>query len=817
MCTPEAQHPPARPLSTTVATFSPGDAKCKFGAATVRATVHHTGAITCTAPQGKDTVIFPTLSRPHVPRQPHFTAQQGHYPIEMPVMISLNGVDFKGSQFATFRYYDLSRVLVAAVRPSGGPPSGGTLVNVSGTFFLNYGGGVQGPRCRFGSVVVPATLLSFTQAQCVSPTQPLGDAEFVPVSISLNGYTDERGLAGGQLRFRYRVEHTLSALHPLGGPAQGLSVVTVSGTGFVDMSGVRTDNCSANDNVLCKMYEDAIGYGPHLMLGRNVPNDADPGLACLFGEPAFAVPASITSESQIVCPTPPLTKLQGLRSPGVWCATGQPHCTDPAYAEHGILAVPVRVTLNGNRSDTSGFVPWFILPKGMPRAFHARPWGGPADGGTNVTIVGEALLDLGMPLCRFGHIDVPALAGGFDAHSSHLTPLVTQKLIYNERSLQEVARQAGRLISCTAPAGHEFGGRSVNLHVSLDGENFVAVAGGFTYVERIEVSSLFPRGGPLSGGYSVTVNGAQFPKLGSRGLLCDFGGQSVPASVAAMGQLVCTAPPVEVAGTVLVRITLNGDLGNALAVSGNRTFNYFDAQLVRVTAVEPSVGDRLGDTRVTVRGIGFANYGTPKCRFGDHEPIDAASFTFSEIKVNETNGTSTIQSTNKDAVDGFICHTTTHELHDGRDTENVLVEVSLTGYPGQYSTNSGTAFQYQAVCYGRDTFAYYDTYPGAALRFMDYLVRLHPDLRKYDLDGNRHMNFTEYQAMRDTHDAKPDAELQHALEEYAQDTCFAPGTPGKSMAITHDAMGMPIDIQDQSGGLLWYSGATVYSTDVQDG
>ena len=145
-------------------------------------------------------------------------------------MVSLNGVDFKASQFVTFSYYDLGRVLLAAVRPSGGPPSGGTLVNVSGTFFRDYGGGVQGPRCRFGSVVVPATLLSFTQAQCLSPPHPAGDAERVPVSLSLNGYTDERGLAGGQLRFRYHVAHTLSALHPLGGPARGLSVVSLRGT-----------------------------------------------------------------------------------------------------------------------------------------------------------------------------------------------------------------------------------------------------------------------------------------------------------------------------------------------------------------------------------------------------------------------------------------------------------------------------------------------------------------------------------------------------------------------------------------------------------
>ena len=81
--------------------------------------------------------------------------------------------------------------------------------------------------------------------------------------------------------------------------------------------------------------------------------------------------------------------------------------------------------------------------------------------------------------------------------------------------------------------------------------------------------------------------------------------------------------------------------------------------------------------------------------------------------------------------------------------------MSLTGYPDQYSTGSGVAFQYQTVCYGRDTFAYYDTYPGAALRFMDYLIRLHPGLRKYDVDGSRHMNLTEYRAMREAHDAAP--------------------------------------------------------------
>ena len=64
-----------------------GDAKCKFGAATVRATVHHTGAITCTAPHADETMIFPTLSRPPVPRQPHFSAQQVRVRVSVSVRV----------------------------------------------------------------------------------------------------------------------------------------------------------------------------------------------------------------------------------------------------------------------------------------------------------------------------------------------------------------------------------------------------------------------------------------------------------------------------------------------------------------------------------------------------------------------------------------------------------------------------------------------------------------------------------------------------------------------------------------------------------
>lgn len=721
-----------------------------------------------------------------------------YYPSEFSVMVSLNGVDFRGGAMASFWYFNLSRVRIAAVRPSGGPPAGGTLVNVSGTNFIDFGGGVQGPKCRFGSTVVPATRLSLTQAQCRAPPRPPGSPEHVPVFISLNGYTDERGLAGGQLNFRYSVDHTLTSVHPLGGPPHGHAIVTVSGTGFVDTSGVTDENCTFDDPILCDMYANSIGNGVRHILGTIHQNDGNPGLACLFGEPAHAVPASIVSSTTLLCQTPPIEKLQGLQPPGPWCAPGQPHCSDPAYAEHGTLAVPLRVTLNGNRSDAKGFVPWFVLPVDMPRLFYLTPWGGPSDGGTNVTIVGECLLDLGRPLCIFGNTEVPAVVGGFKAPSIEMSPLVTKTLVHDSRSEQVIARQAGRRMSCTAPSGHEFGGYSVNVQVSLDGTNFRNVEGGFTYVERIVLSVLMPHGGPLAGGYGVTMHGSQFPRLG--GLLCDFDGKTVPASMSRQGQVRCLVPPASTAGTVAVRVSLNGDLGDALSVE-SRMFTYFDETAVKVTSLEPSVGVHLGHTRVTVLGNGFSVYGPREhnalsasyCRFGDHEPMPVAA-----LKLNETD---------ESIIEGFVCNSPAHELTGGQLTADVPVEVSLNGYFDQFSTGSAVTFQYRALCYGRDTLEYYEAYPGSIMRVMTYLMKIHPELKKYDVDGNMYINQTEYQALRAAHDADQDAQIQQALVQYARETCLDISKPpaGVKVAADRDAMGVPLDDTGlhQTGGVYW--------------
>ena len=138
-----------------------GDVSCRFGVAAVPAHLHHHGALTCIVPPLSaaipTTEHYPThlSTQPAVARAAHHHAQRRRLQPSLPRVY----------------YFNTSRVSVAALHPSGGPAAGGTLVNVSGANFVDHSGGVasSGPKCKFGRVVVPATILSLDQARCRAP------------------------------------------------------------------------------------------------------------------------------------------------------------------------------------------------------------------------------------------------------------------------------------------------------------------------------------------------------------------------------------------------------------------------------------------------------------------------------------------------------------------------------------------------------------------------------------------------------------------------------------------------------------------------
>ena len=735
-----------------------GDVRCRFCTAEVRGFVLHRGAITCTAPPVS--AFVPTLAPAELV-----------LPTVCSVDVTLNGVDYTSNPDARFWY---SRATVATMRPSGGPLAGGTRVALRGTGFADYGGGVQGAKCRFGDAVVPATISSHQTAHCVSP--PTASPSDAPVWLSLNGYTDGWNVAGG-MPFRYAHPAVLSQLHPLGGPSAGGAIVTVRGSGFVDDGGASA-SCDptggGSEAQRCAMHGVAAG-----MSRSNRPV----GFACVFegppGTDSVKVPATHQDAStggELLCRTPAGTA--GLARPvGPWCASHghAPHCDDPAYAAASdFSAVVVRVTLNGNASDASPTsLVYMLLDPQLPRLDLVEPWGGPADGGTAVSIVGDALLSMGpRPLCRFGYVEVPAVVGGLNGSRAMLTsPLPTRVVLHDTRAPRIAAVQTGRLITCVSPPGHAFGSRFVRLSVSLNGIDFSVQTLNFRYTD-FGVSTVRPPGGPLAGGTAVVVRGRSFSTFG--GLRCVFGERSVPATLVEPRALRCDAPAADASGAVVLSVSINGELDSRALEAGNLSFAYYDDANLFISSLSPALGPAFGGTPVTLHGTGLAVHGTPQCRFGDHPAVNATYAAGVDASFDPDTGVV------GRPLAQMVCHSPRHALNrtSRQSGESVGVWVSLNGDPNQFVERA--AYLYTHSCRDRRSV---ESYSPSDVRdvLARYLSANPPDTALVDSNSNGELEAAEIEAAISRYNdptTAADAVLADApptvaaLDAYELSSCF---------------------------------------------
>ena len=589
-----------------LATGAAGDVRCRFCSVEVPGTVVHEDAIACVAPRATRLVAR------EVPTRSISSLRA------CTVDITLNGEDFTGTSGSIFTYYDSSLISLVSIRPSGGPLQGGTAVNVTGTAFHDYGGGIHGPRCRFGNAVTLATIVSSQLAHCASP--PYAIPSNVTVQLTLNGYTDARGLSPrGRLTFMYTQPATLNTIHPWGGPVLGRKAVVVYGTGFVDQSGI-TAECAADDDVFCTLHQVAAGV--------QRASDAHDGLSCHFVGQGLWVTTPATNNgntTRLTCQSPLGEDLLRLAQPiGPWCAHlgHTPQCNDRGYASAGVRVVTLHVSLNGDVASTSlsNGLAYMLFSNILPRIQSAVPWGGPVTGGTEVSIIGEGLLAFAaQPLCRFGHLEVPAVVGGIDGTALDTLPLSSLVELHDDRTMRVVTSRAGRLIRCVSPPGHAMLRGDVDLSVSLNGQDYMATTLRWTWTTAAHTTSnASPVGGPVNGGTHVVVSGSEFRRLGD--LQCLFGDQAVPATLPeAVQQLRCVSPPVPVSGRVALRVILNGISPSNTSID----FIYFDDNNVQISSLKPASGPIFGGTAVTIYGTGLAAHGTVMCRFGTSEPVNA--------------------------------------------------------------------------------------------------------------------------------------------------------------------------------------------------
>ena len=178
---------------------------CRFNETTSQAVWRNSTVVVCAAPAVVALSVGASLPR------------------VVAVQVTNNVVDFSGSA-AHFQY--LASARLAALRPTAGPRTGGSLVTLMGSDFA------PGPmRCHFGQVGVVSSYVAPHTVQCVAPPRAAGAWSRVLVRLSVDG--DVVSAAGGRVHFVYQDEPTIRLVTPTTGPEKGQTRVSVLGLSLI--------------------------------------------------------------------------------------------------------------------------------------------------------------------------------------------------------------------------------------------------------------------------------------------------------------------------------------------------------------------------------------------------------------------------------------------------------------------------------------------------------------------------------------------------------------------------------------------------------
>ena len=149
------------------------------------------------------------------------------------IQVSLNGLDtdFTSVEFGSRFIYHTPPILLDRPSPSAGPRSGGTVITIKGTGFIDGGLACKfwtGPAKGNLDRRVKAQFLTTTSASCAAPA--VTQSQLVSVSLSLNGQDYSPNFL--EDLYYYFPAPEVRQLIPSSGPAQSGGYAFVRGLGF---------------------------------------------------------------------------------------------------------------------------------------------------------------------------------------------------------------------------------------------------------------------------------------------------------------------------------------------------------------------------------------------------------------------------------------------------------------------------------------------------------------------------------------------------------------------------------------------------------
>lgn len=555
-----------------------------------------------------------------------------HIPGMTALRLSTNGQQFVETGLS-FEY--LMESTVRTIAPSSGPLQGGTLVEVTGTGFVNS----TALSCRLASRRLPATFVDNGRLHCVTP-QVTTSFLLLPLSLEVsNNGIDFTNSSTAHYTFVPALG--IRYLWPTNGPVSGGTSISVYGSGFSsrkrnvfcifggDTAGATVATVRRDDELSCLAPPQGSGFSSGGAVRLELTNNNGANRVASPTNFTYVAPIRLTEVN------PSRSGEEGgakvvvagenfIASPSLSCRFGGQDASPAVFISPNRISclVPespagpreVSLTVSNNAQDFAVGSSLVFTYLSAFTIVSREPNAGPVDGGTEISLTGTGLSETGPWACVFSeNVAVPATQlsnGQLRCKSPPQPPGRTMLRVFRSPSPLASA-VSGAIAAAATKSLRDFG---------LD----------FDYQGNLFISSVEPRSGSALGGTPVTLRGFGFGDANST-LTCKFGehnGQSLtsPAVRASPGVAVCSSPPrilwsgkggssvssVSSSTPSVVSVTLS--LNGADFTSRGPQYMYYEP--VEVLGVFPALGSVNGGTVVTVVGRHFLPSEGLSCRFG---------------------------------------------------------------------------------------------------------------------------------------------------------------------------------------------------------
>jgi IPT/TIG domain len=440
---------------------------------------------------------------------------------------------------------------VTDVVPNHGPAAGGNQVTIFGT---NFTGATE---VHFGTT--DASTFTVNNSSRITATAPGGTAgQTVDVSVTTPGGTSST--AGTDDDYAYDVpQPAVTSLNPNHGPAAGGTSVTITGTNLNGATAVQFGAVAATSfNV----------NGPGQITATSPGGTAGQTVEVTVTTPGGTSPTGGAGNNYSYDPLPTVTALNpthGLAAGGNQVTITGTNFSGATAVHFGAnnatnvqvngagtqitvnapqgtagQTVDVTVTTPAGTSPTAGTGNDYIYDA-LPVVTDLSPAGGPAAGGTSVTIIGANFT--GATAVHFG--------------ANNATNVVVH---------------ASNTITATAPAGAPGSTVQVTVTTPAGTSSTAGTANDYTYNPLMgpAVGDLFPSHGPAGGGNQVTIIGNNF----SNATAVRFGSNMATSIVVVNSTKITANAPAGLAGTTVdVTVTAQGGTSPTAGTGNDYTYD----------------------------------------------------------------------------------------------------------------------------------------------------------------------------------------------------------------------------------------------------